>query len=103
MSLAEALSVDGRVFLDAIAGSAVDMGYAQLKGRMMVEGAYPSSMPLAHAAKDARLASDAARRHQLAHVVTRAAADLLERGVRGGCGGDDMAAAFRAASLREGA
>ena len=32
MALAEALGVDGEVFLDAIAGSAVDMGYAQVKG-----------------------------------------------------------------------
>jgi 3-hydroxyisobutyrate dehydrogenase len=103
VALSEALGVGGERFLDAIDGSAVDMGYAQMKGRMMVEGAYPASMPLAHAAKDARLAAAAARRHELAHVVTHAAAELLERGVRGGCGGDDMAAAFRAASLREGA
>ena len=103
VALSEALGIGGERFLDAIGGSAVDMGYAQLKGRMMVEGAYPASMPLAHAAKDARLVSDVARSSHLAHAVTRAAADLLERGVRGGCGGDDMAAAFRAASLREGA
>jgi 3-hydroxyisobutyrate dehydrogenase len=100
LALADALGLSGDVFLDAIHGSGVDMGYAQAKGRMMVEGAYPTSMPLAHAAKDARLAAEAARRHTLEHVVTRAAADLLERGVRGGCGGDDMAAAFRAAALR---
>ncbi len=101
VALADALGVSGETFLDAIGGTPVDMGYAHVKGRMMVEGAYPASMPLAHAAKDARLAADAAERHELAHVVTRAAAELLVRGVRGGCGGDDLAAAFRAASLRE--
>lgn len=99
LALAEALGVDGAVFLDAIAGSAVDMGYAQLKGRMMLAGAYPVSMPLAHAAKDARLAAEAADRHGLGHLVTRAAAELLERGAARGDAAEDMAAVFRAASV----
>jgi 3-hydroxyisobutyrate dehydrogenase len=102
MALAEALRVDGAVFLDAIAGSAVDMGYAQVKGRMMLEGAYPASMPLAHAAKDARLAAEAADRHGLEHAVTRAAAQLLERGAARGDPAEDMAAVFRAAGQRSG-
>jgi 3-hydroxyisobutyrate dehydrogenase len=102
MSLADALGVDGGVFLDEIAGSAVDMGYAQAKGRMMLEGTYPASMPLAHAAKDARLAAEAAERHGLPHRVTRAAAELLERGAARGHGGEDMAAAFRTAAERSG-
>jgi 3-hydroxyisobutyrate dehydrogenase len=102
MALAEALGVDGGVFLDAIAGSAVDMGYAQAKGRMMLDDTYSTSMALAHAAKDARLAAEAAERHALSHTVTRAAAELLERGVARGHGGEDMAAAFRAAVERSG-
>jgi 3-hydroxyisobutyrate dehydrogenase len=100
MALADALGVDGGVFLDAIAGSPVDMGYAQAKGRMILDGAYPASMPLAHAAKDARLAAEAAERHGLPHIVTRAAAELLERGAKHGDAGADMAAAFRAAAER---
>lgn len=100
MALAEALGVDGRVFLDAIAGSAVDMGYAQVKGRMMVERGYPVSMPLAHAAKDARLATNAAGRYGLEHAVTKAAATLLERAAAEGNPGEDMAAAFRVAARR---
>jgi 3-hydroxyisobutyrate dehydrogenase len=103
MALAEALRVDGRVFLDAIAGSAVDMGYAQAKGRMMLDGAYPASMPLGHAAKDARLAALAAGRHGLEHSVTRAAAELLERGAALGDPAEDMAAVFRAAASRRAA
>lgn len=98
MALAESLGVDGRVFLDAIAGSAVDMGYAQVKGRMMVERRYPVSMPLAHAAKDARLAAKAAGGHGLEHAVTRAAAALLERAAAEGASGEDMAAAFGVAA-----
>jgi 3-hydroxyisobutyrate dehydrogenase len=100
MALAEALDVDGAVFLDAVAGSAVDMGYAQVKGRMMLEGSYPASMPLAHAAKDARFAVEAAHRHGLEHAVTRAAAKLLERAAAGGDAAQDMASAFRAAAAR---
>jgi len=100
MALAEALGVDGRVFLDAIAGSAVDMGYAQVKGRMMVERGYPVSMPLAHAAKDASLATKAAGRHGLEHAVAKAAATLLEQAAAEGNPGEDMAAAFRVAARR---
>lgn len=92
--------VDGGAFLDAIAGTSVDMGYAQIKGRMMLEGAYPASMPLAHAAKDARFAAEAAERHGLAHAVTRAAAELLERGASRGDAAADMAAVFGAAAER---
>ena len=100
MALADALGVDGGVFLEAIAGSEVDMGYAQIKGRMMVERAYPTSMPLAHAAKDARLAVEAAERQGLEHAVTRAAAKLLERSATRGDAAADMAAVFGAAAER---
>jgi 3-hydroxyisobutyrate dehydrogenase len=100
MALAEALGVDGAVFLDAIAGSAVDMGYAQIKGRMMLDGAYPASMSLAHAAKDARLAAEAADRHGLEHAVTHAVAELLERAATRGDPAEDMAALFRAVARR---
>jgi 3-hydroxyisobutyrate dehydrogenase len=102
MALADALDVDGAVFLEAIAGSAVDMGYAQVKGRMMLEGAYPASMPLGHAAKDARLAADAAERHRLEHAVTQAAAELLERAAAHGDPAEDMASVFRAAGQPSG-
>jgi 3-hydroxyisobutyrate dehydrogenase len=97
MALAEALGVDGETFLDSIAGSAVDMGYAHSKGRMMLARSFPASMPRAHAAKDARLAVEAAGRHGLEHVVTRAAAELLARGDPR----EDMAAAFREAAGRD--
>lgn len=100
MALAQALDVDAELLLDAIAGTAVDMGYAQVKGRMMVEGRYPVGMSLANAAKDARLVTQAAERENLAHVVTRAVAELLECGVARGDGAKDMAAALAAAGAR---
>jgi 3-hydroxyisobutyrate dehydrogenase len=102
IALADALGVDGDAFLDAIAGSAVDMGYAQTKGRMMLAGDYPTSMPLAHAAKDARFAVEAAERYGLAHDVTRAAAGLLERSAARGDQHADMAAMFLAAAEHTG-
>ena len=97
LALAEALGVDGGVFLQAIEGGAIDMGYAQVKGRMMLADEYPPSFALAHAAKDARLAAEAARRHNLSHSVTRAAAELLTRAAEGKDAGEDMAAVFRTA------
>ena len=100
IALAQALDVDGELLLDAIAGSAMDMGYAQVKGRMMLEGSYPVGMSLANAAKDARLVAEAAEHKKLAHVVTRAVAELLERGVARGDGAKDMAAALGAAGAR---
>ncbi len=100
MALAQALDVDGELLLDAIAGTAVDMGYAQVKGRMMLQGSYPVGMSLANAAKDARLVTQAAEREKLPHIVARAVAELLERGVARGDGANDMAAALAAAGAR---
>ena len=98
MALAQALDVDGQLLLDAIAGTAVDMGYAQVKGRMMLRDNYPVGMSLANAAKDARFVTQAAERERLPHVVAHAVAELLERGVARGDGAKDMAAAFAAAA-----
>lgn len=100
MALAGALEVDPAQFLDAIAGGALDMGYAQTKGRMMLADAYEPQMRLRHAAKDARLATEAAREAGLAHPVTAAAAAAMALGVELGHGDEDMAAVFRVASAQ---
>jgi 3-hydroxyisobutyrate dehydrogenase len=98
MALAEALDLDGRLFLDAIGGTPMDMGYAQTKGAMMAERRYPVQMTLAHGAKDARLAVEAARGAGLPARVASAAADLMRTAVEDGRADDDMAAAFHAAT-----
>ncbi len=96
-ALASALGLDGQIFLEALAGTAMDMGYAQIKGRMILERSYPVQMTLANGAKDARLALQAAREQGLPARVIAAATELMQAGADGGWGAEDMAAAFHAA------
>lgn len=97
MALADALGLDGSHFLGAIADSALDMGYAQTKGSMMLAGEFPAQMRLANGAKDARLATAAHHGAGIEGRVVGAAADLMARGVELGHADEDMAAAFFAA------
>ena len=97
MALAEALDVDGALFLEAIAGTPMDMGYAQSKGEMIVAREYPVQMSLENGAKDARLAAAAARELGLPARVITAAAALMQDAADAGHGGVDMAAAFHGA------
>jgi len=97
MALAEAFGLDGRDFLAVIAATPMDMGYAQLKGRMIADGVFTPSMRLAHGAKDARLALAAARELGLPARVIAATADLMAKGCDLGHADDDMAAVFFAA------
>ena len=97
LALAEALGLDGGLFLRAIAGTPMDMGYAQSKGGMIVAREYPVQMSLENGAKDARLALAAAREQGLPARVIEAAADMMREAAKAGHGGVDMAAAFHAA------
>ena len=97
LALAEALGLDGGLFLRAIAGTPMDMGYAQSKGGMIVARDYPVQMSLENGAKDARLALAAAREHGLPARVIEAAAQMMREAAEAGHGGVDMAAAFHAA------
>jgi 3-hydroxyisobutyrate dehydrogenase len=98
-ALAEALGLDGRLFLDAIDGTPMDMGYAQIKGRMIAGRIYPVQMTLANAVKDAQLALAAARDEGLPARVIAAASDLMLTAAAGGWAAHDMAAAFNAATV----
>jgi 3-hydroxyisobutyrate dehydrogenase len=97
LALAEALGLDGGLFLRAIAGTPMDMGYAQSKGGMIVAREYPVQMSLENGAKDARLALAAAREQGLPARVIEAAAQMMREAADAGHGGVDMAAAFHAA------
>lgn len=93
VALAQAVGVDPRAFLGAIAGGALDTPYAHLKGEAMITEDFPPSFPATLAAKDARLALDAAGdRADLAGV--RAALAHLEETARLGHGTEDMAAMY---------
>lgn len=97
MALAEALDLDSRLFPDAIAGTPMDMGYAQTKGRMIADRRYPVQMTLGNGAKDARLVRETAWTHGLPARIIAATAELMQAAVRDGWADEDMAAAFHAA------
>ncbi len=96
-ALAEGLEIDGELFLEAIHGTAMDMDYAQIKGRMILERHYPVQMTLANAVKDAALALNAARDQGLPARVIAAASELMVSAATEGWAEHDMAAAFNAA------
>jgi len=97
MALASVLGVDGGLFLEALEGTQMDMGYAQTKGRMMLERSYPTHGNLANGAKDARLAHEAARDAGLSARISGAASQLMDAALAIRPGTEDMAAAYEAA------
>jgi 3-hydroxyisobutyrate dehydrogenase len=97
VALAEGLELDPAKFIDIIDGGPLGPPYAKMKGTMMIERSYEPSFTLALAAKDARLALDAAARGGLDLPALRAIRDQLERAVEQGHGDSDMAAAVEAA------
>ncbi len=91
--LARALDVDPQVFLDTIAGGPLDAGYAQMKGKAMLERSYPTSFSVSNVAKDVRLMLEAADGADLELALAPAMLTRLVAAERAGYGGDDMAAA----------
>jgi 3-hydroxyisobutyrate dehydrogenase len=97
IALAEGMQLDPAQFLEIIDGGPLGPPYAKMKGTMMIERSYEPSFTLALAAKDARLALDAAGRAGLELPALAAIRDQLERAVEQGHGEEDMAAAVEAA------
>jgi 3-hydroxyisobutyrate dehydrogenase len=97
MALAEGLEVEKGRLLELIEGGPLDSAYAQLKGKMMIEGEFEPSFPLELAAKDARLIVEAAEGTGASLPLQRAVRDGMQRGVEQGHGDEDMAATFEAA------
>ena len=96
VALAEGLGVDPAGFLEVIDGGPIGPPYAKMKGTMMIERSYEPSFSLALAAKDARLALDAAAASGLELPALRAIRAQLEKAVEQGHGDADMAAAVEA-------
>ena len=93
-ALAEALGLDPARFLEAIEGRAMDSPYAHLKGRKILDGDFSPAFKLAHAAKDVRLASEAAGEAGLELAVAHATLERFERAIELGHGDEDAAAAW---------
>jgi len=96
VALAEGLGVDPASFLEIIDGGPLGPAYAKMKGTMMIERSYEPSFSLALAAKDARLALEAAAASGLELPALRAIRAQLEKAVEQGHGDADMAAAVEA-------
>jgi 3-hydroxyisobutyrate dehydrogenase len=95
IGLAERLGVDPAMFLEAIEGGNLDSAYAQMKGKMMIEGSFEPSFPLGLATKDARLvleAVDGDGDPELPRAVERRLSQAQELGYED----EDMAAVYRA-------
>jgi 3-hydroxyisobutyrate dehydrogenase len=95
LALAERLEVDPAQLLEVIRGGPMDSGYAQTKGRAMIERRFePPSFPLRLAAKDAALALEAAEQAGLSPPMLAAVREQFERAVAAGYGDGDLAATF---------
>ncbi len=93
LALAEGLGVDPARFFEAIEGSALDLPYLRAKGRAMVERDFAPSFRLALAAKDTRLAEEAAERRGLDLPALAAIRRRLEQAVPQH-GDEDLAATY---------
>jgi 3-hydroxyisobutyrate dehydrogenase len=101
ISLAEVLDVDPEHFFDAIEGGPLDLAYARLKGRAMVDKSFEdASFRLALSLKDANLVLGAAEQADLDVPVLRAVTQRLQRADHAGHGDEDMAATYLATAPR---
>jgi 3-hydroxyisobutyrate dehydrogenase len=97
LALAEGLGIDPKLVIEAVSGGPLDLPYLQLKGGMMLEREFPPSFKLELAAKDARLAAQAAGDAQLDLPLVDAIAARLTDGSEEH-GDKDMAATYLVSS-----
>ncbi len=104
ISLAEVTGVDPQRFFDAVEGGPLDLPYARIKGRQMIERSFDDpAFKLALSRKDADLVLAAAENAELEVPVMRAVAERLYRAERAGHGDEDMAATYCATAPGVGA
>lgn len=96
IAFAEKLGVDPERFLEAIEGGPLDVPYARMKGRMMIEEDFPPSFSLKLARKDVALMLDAAGSEGLRLALTEAVAERYDGAIEAGHGEEDMAAVYQA-------
>jgi 3-hydroxyisobutyrate dehydrogenase len=93
IALAEAAGLEPNLFLSAIKDTAVDSGYAQIKGPMMINSEYaPPAFPVDGVIKDLGLIRDLAGSVGTTTVLVDAVGDVFDRASAAGHGADDMAA-----------
>jgi 3-hydroxyisobutyrate dehydrogenase len=92
LALAERLGLEPAQMLEIIEGGPMDSVYAQTKGKMMVDRSFEASFPLRLAAKDARLALDAAEAEGLELPLLAGASAAMDTALEAGHGDDDLSA-----------
>ncbi len=102
ISFAHATGVDPGKFLQTIEGGPLDLPYAQMKGRMMVEENFPTSFSATLARKDAGLVLEAAEARDLEMAVAPAVVARFDEAIEAGHGDEDMAAVYLAAKGNHG-
>ncbi len=105
IAFAEGVDLDPSLFLDAIEGGSLDVGYAHIKGPGMIGGELPVAFPLKHALKDADLILEAADRHALDLALARTVRERFAAAAEEGHADEDMGtviAATRAGSAKQG-
>jgi 3-hydroxyisobutyrate dehydrogenase len=98
IALAEGLGADPGRFLELIEGGPMDLAYAQLKGKAMIERSFETAFPLVHAAKDAGLVLDAAEESGLYLPLVETVREQMARAIELGHGEQDMAATLAAST-----
>jgi len=98
LTLSEALDLDPRLFLAAIADGPLASQYAMAKGAAMLDAQFTPGFPLRHATKDVELALSAAHRHGVELPLTDALLPRWHQAIAADHGDDDVAAAVTAAA-----
>ena len=94
LALTRSLGLDPALFLEAVAGGAMDAPYVGVKGRAMLAGDFEPSFAMSGAAKDADLIVAAARGAGVELAVVEAARDHLARALAAGHGDQDLSATY---------
>jgi 3-hydroxyisobutyrate dehydrogenase len=95
IALSQTLGVDPERFFDAVEGGPLDLPYARLKGKAMIERTFDDpAFRLALARKDADLVLAAASAHGLDLRIMEAVAQRMRAAERDGHGDEDMAATY---------
>jgi 3-hydroxyisobutyrate dehydrogenase len=96
LALADGYGLDAAAFLELIRGGPLDLGYAHVKGELMLRGEYPPSFPVSGALKDARLIVAAGEALGLDMAAVDAARSYLETAATTGHRDHDLAAMYDA-------
>jgi 3-hydroxyisobutyrate dehydrogenase len=96
VGLARDLGIDPQLFLDVISGGPLDCAYTQLKGKMMIAGEFPPAFPLAGAAKDTALITEAMRAAGTDDRLMAVLHEQFQAAADAGHDAEDMAAVIHA-------